>query len=267
MRGSSKVRLLNKTTYGDTFGKRDPFKQKSVYRFPGMGGDGQATVSAGGGYPSPVTPSLITSGISNLNVPTFQATDTWKPAENSYQSILDAMTAAQRQQTPGNQMSPNDGYMMRKGGGWGQGTGQGLGLAAYGYKGTTGLPEHRGTGMLGTQQVFSDALSAMFAEMKKAGIRPPDIGSGFRSYEGQVAAAKKYANQPGRAARPGTSLHGLGLAIDTSNLTNQAYAWMKQNAHRYNIVNLPSERWHWQFSASAWTRQNKTASASRQVRA
>jgi LAS superfamily LD-carboxypeptidase LdcB len=60
-------------------------------------------------------------------------------------------------------------------------------------------------------------------------------------------------------ARPGTSEHEKGLAVDfTYNgqticfprpgsqcSGNPAFDWLKANAHRYGLKNLPSEAWHW----------------------
>lgn len=53
-------------------------------------------------------------------------------------------------------------------------------------------------------------------------------------------------------ARPGSSMHERGLAIDftSSGQTMQsrshpAYQWLDQNAARYGLYNLPSEPWHW----------------------
>ena len=48
-------------------------------------------------------------------------------------------------------------------------------------------------------------------------------------------------------ARPGTSKHELGLAIDFSNCTPQlgCFSWLSGNASRFGMYNLPSESWHW----------------------
>jgi LAS superfamily LD-carboxypeptidase LdcB len=53
-------------------------------------------------------------------------------------------------------------------------------------------------------------------------------------------------------ARPGSSLHERGLAIDfTSNgqtiqsRSSAAYQWLDGNANGYGLYNLPSEPWHW----------------------
>ncbi len=49
-------------------------------------------------------------------------------------------------------------------------------------------------------------------------------------------------------ARPGSSQHEIGLAIDFSNCSSRGSAchqWLKANASRFGYYNLPSEPWHW----------------------
>jgi peptidoglycan hydrolase CwlO-like protein len=53
-------------------------------------------------------------------------------------------------------------------------------------------------------------------------------------------------------ARPGTSNHELGLAIDftcggggTLSSSSGCFAWLVDNAAGYGLYNLPSEPWHW----------------------
>lgn len=50
-------------------------------------------------------------------------------------------------------------------------------------------------------------------------------------------------------AIPGTSMHERGLALDFNSsggtLTAGAFTWLQNNAARYGLYNLPSERWHW----------------------
>ena len=58
-------------------------------------------------------------------------------------------------------------------------------------------------------------------------------------------------------ARPGTSNHEDGLAIDFSCADGQpmthdspCYQWLAGNAHNYGLRNLPSEPWHWSVSGA-----------------
>ncbi|GAA1524801.1 peptidoglycan hydrolase-like protein with peptidoglycan-binding domain [Agromyces terreus] len=50
-------------------------------------------------------------------------------------------------------------------------------------------------------------------------------------------------------AIPGRSMHERGLAIDFNSkgasLTTAAFNWLKANAGKYGLKNLPSEKWHW----------------------
>jgi LAS superfamily LD-carboxypeptidase LdcB len=50
-------------------------------------------------------------------------------------------------------------------------------------------------------------------------------------------------------AIPGRSRHERGLALDFNSkgksLTASDFSWLKANAGRYGLKNLPSERWHW----------------------
>jgi LAS superfamily LD-carboxypeptidase LdcB len=89
-------------------------------------------------------------------------------------------------------------------------------------------------------------------------------GGGWRDSNQQIAlrrahcGSSTYAIYQARSsscspptARPGSSQHERGLAIDfTQNgraLTrgSSGYRWMRANAHRYGLKNLPSEAWHW----------------------
>ena len=86
---------------------------------------------------------------------------------------------------------------------------------------------------------------------------PICVTDSYRSLSQQyVTKAKR-----GRfAARPGTSRHGLGMALDLcggiNNFGSPAHLWMKQNAPLYGWFH-PSwaapngatpEPWHWEFS-------------------
>lgn len=86
-------------------------------------------------------------------------------------------------------------------------------------------------------------------------------GGGYRSSEGQIETRKnncgtsyydiyeKPASQCSPpTARPGTSMHEQGLAIDFNNCSYQSTAcfqWLDRNASSYGFYNLESEPWHW----------------------
>ena len=85
---------------------------------------------------------------------------------------------------------------------------------------------------------------------------PLCLTDSYRSYGAQVDV---YGRKPHLAAVPGTSNHGLGLAVDlcggVQTFGTAAYRWMKANAPAYGWVH-PSwaepggsrpEPWHWEF--------------------
>lgn len=58
-------------------------------------------------------------------------------------------------------------------------------------------------------------------------------------------------------ARPGTSMHELGLAIDftvdgqtIASRSSPAFQWLAEHAATYGLYNLPSEPWHWSINGS-----------------
>lgn len=125
----------------------------------------------------------------------------------------------------------------------------GLSYTSYGYKlPKTGYSVTKGDSPYGLQRPFWDALSKANMAMKRAGLGTFSVNSGYRSYAGQVDAKKRHGNL---AATPGSSVHGIGLAADLS-LTKKQYEWLKKNGHKFGLVNLPGESWHWQLSTSAW---------------
>jgi len=95
-------------------------------------------------------------------------------------------------------------------------------------------------------------------------------GQGYRSPEGQLAVRRKncgtsnyavYEMNPSSChpptARPGTSMHERGLAIDfmcngslISGHSNPCYRWLSAHAAGYGFYNLPSEAWHWSVNGN-----------------
>ena len=89
-------------------------------------------------------------------------------------------------------------------------------------------------------------------------------GGGYRSPSGQIAVRRSNCGSSNYAiyhapasscrpptAKPGTSMHERGLAIDFtqggSTLTrgSSGYQWLKAHGASYGLYNLPSEPWHW----------------------
>jgi len=91
-------------------------------------------------------------------------------------------------------------------------------------------------------------------------------GGGYRSPAGQIATRQAncgssyyaiYEMPPSQCspptARPGTSMHEQGLAIDftcngggvISSRSSPCFTWLAANGAGYGFYNLPSEPWHW----------------------
>ncbi|HSH59498.1 MAG TPA: M15 family metallopeptidase, partial [Acidimicrobiales bacterium] len=86
-------------------------------------------------------------------------------------------------------------------------------------------------------------------------------GGGYRSSDAQIAARRANCggdvyNKPASqcrppTARPGQSMHERGLAIDFTwngrliSSGNPAFQWLRGNASRFGLYNLPREPWHW----------------------
>lgn len=92
-------------------------------------------------------------------------------------------------------------------------------------------------------------------------------GGGFRSYQEQIALRRSncgtsnyaiYQMSPSQCspptARPGQSMHEVGLAIDftsggsTLRSGTPGFNWLVSNAASFGFYNLPSESWHWSTS-------------------
>lgn len=91
---------------------------------------------------------------------------------------------------------------------------------------------------------IAPSFDAMVAAAKKDGI-DLQIESGWRSRAEQEVLYQKYLNGTGNlAAKPGTSNHESGQAIDFKN-TPGAFDWLKKNAEKFGFQNLPGEPWHY----------------------
>jgi hypothetical protein len=126
------------------------------------------------------------------------------------------------------------------------------------------------------------AHRALMQRAKRDGIKLWTSGSPYRSFAGQVTLFNKrydkipkpapwrkefwqgtwwylkknrYGNPVAGAAKPGTSNHGKGCAIDwarknslgiTVNLDDRTLAWLANNAPDFGFFNTTkSENWHW----------------------
>ena len=112
-------------------------------------------------------------------------------------------------------------------------------------------------------QQLEDLLAAAAADGFNLG------GGGYRSSDGQVATRRancggsdfdvyqKPASQCSPpTARPGQSMHERGLAIDFTwngglvSSRNAAFQWLRANAGRFGLANLPAEPWHWSVNGN-----------------
>ena len=100
----------------------------------------------------------------------------------------------------------------------------------------------------------------MAAKSKGVVIR---INSGFRTVARQKYFWDLYKSGRGNlAARPGTSRHGVGTALDLNTncgrqtpgsipsqcKSSQVYCWLINNAHKFNFKRtVANEPWHWEF--------------------
>ena len=101
-----------------------------------------------------------------------------------------------------------------------------------------------------------DLLAARYLQDTGGPLR---LVSSYRSYERQVEVKRLRGSL---AATPGTSLHGVGIAIDLADaggvgqFDTPVYLWMKANAAEFGWVHPaamepggrgPQEPWHWEF--------------------
>lgn len=123
-------------------------------------------------------------------------------------------------------------------------------LAAYG-NGRVPAAALRTVGATG-HKLWAPASSALESLMEAARRDGVKIGitDSYRPYAEQVDLVRRKGlySQGGLAARPGTSDHGWGLAVDLD-LNAKAQTWMRTNAARFGFVeNTPREPWHWVFT-------------------
>ncbi|CAF3594990.1 unnamed protein product [Rotaria socialis] len=113
------------------------------------------------------------------------------------------------------------------------------------------------------------AFDKMASAAKQAGARVT-VTSGFRTVARQEyfwnCYQTKACNNGNLAARPGTSKHGRGVALDlNTNCGSQTgakpncggssvYQWLKNNGHKYGFKRtVQSEPWHWEYVGASAT--------------
>jgi LAS superfamily LD-carboxypeptidase LdcB len=105
-------------------------------------------------------------------------------------------------------------------------------------------------------QALLDAASSAGMNMCGGGYRDPAEQIALReahcgtSYYAIYEMPASQCNPP--TARPGTSMHEQGLAIDFTcngggalSRSSICFTWLSRNAATYGLFNLPEEPWHW----------------------
>lgn len=111
-------------------------------------------------------------------------------------------------------------------------------------------------GRAGTVPQASNAFNAMEQAYSKVFGGGIPITEGFRSYQGQVDAWNRYQRGGPMAAKPGTSMHGKGIALDLGgafqNANSAQHKWLQRNGAQFGwywIGKQYGEPWHWEYRA------------------
>jgi hypothetical protein len=113
------------------------------------------------------------------------------------------------------------------------------------------------------QPAAAEAYRQMVEAAKNDGITW-SVTDSYRTFEGQVDVARRKGlySRGGLAAKPGTSNHGWGLAVDLGGGANikgtKQNNWLHQNAHRFGFKNIPKEPWHWEYAGAGAVKGEKT---------
>lgn len=109
-----------------------------------------------------------------------------------------------------------------------------------------------------------DSVSAMILSAAADGLLLN--GYAWRTVEAQIELRRAHCGtEPAQiflapasscsppTARPGSSMHERGLAIDFDDCASRetpCYQWLALHAHRFGFYNLPSEPWHWSVNGN-----------------
>lgn len=104
---------------------------------------------------------------------------------------------------------------------------------------------------VGQHRLSSKAAQSFRAMRAAAATDGIEIGvtDSYRDLGAQEALARQKGlySQGGLAARPGTSNHGWGLALDVK-VDAAGLSWMRLHAAQYGFVgDVPREPWHWDY--------------------
>lgn len=145
-----------------------------------------------------------------------------------------------------------------------QGVGQSTIGGGAGYGGRARGGQYRtpqGLTRIGNTYLRAPAASSfqkMAADFRNATGGNLTINEGWRSYDEQVRLYNLFMSGQGNvAARPGTSNHGAGNAVDMDGHGGRGSArfnWLLQNAPRYGwsweTGRASGEDWHWEYVGS-----------------
>jgi septal ring factor EnvC (AmiA/AmiB activator) len=170
----------------------------------------------------------------------------------------DLQAAAEAQRAAAAQASSGGGG----GGGGGSSAPSGGGGAPVGISGSGSIVS---VGGIRVHSSIAGNLSNMLGAAQAAGINLG--GGGFRDPSDQIRVRRSNCGSSSYSiyqapasscspptARPGSSQHEQGLAIDFTmggsalSSGSSAYNWLKANAAQYGFHNLPGEPWHWSTS-------------------
>jgi hypothetical protein len=112
----------------------------------------------------------------------------------------------------------------------------------------------------GSVRQLVDAAAAVGIDLRGRGHRPAERQIELRRQNCGSTQYDIFEKPAGLCspptAKPGRSLHELGLALDFRNGENSitsrrdpAYQWLAANAPAYGLYNLPSEPWHWSVTS------------------
>jgi hypothetical protein len=96
----------------------------------------------------------------------------------------------------------------------------------------------------------AEAFSRMLEAARRDGVRLA-VTDGYRSYVAQVELKRR---KGWLAARPGTSMHGWGVAVDFDTRVTD-FAWLREHAATYGWIHpawaqpggSKPEPWHWEY--------------------
>lgn len=130
----------------------------------------------------------------------------------------------------------------------------------------TGAPDIVKVRGIQVARQIAPQIEALLAAATADGVRLS--GGGFRTPDKQIELRRQHCGptpydiyeKPSDqctppTARPGSSLHERGLAIDFTyngrlieSHSNAGFQWLAANAARFGLKNLPSEPWHWSIN-------------------